>query len=181
MSIKDLEYDRDIVIKKTECIWDAKSFFDGDIIITDPCYLNNGLNNTCDFDIWNLEEIGISNYMMRDTIYGDWFCALFDVSNEKINKDSTILGYFCADSGMVIVADMEEVRKYNPKLEDKVKNSHLATIIYNFKGLVKYDVRQEQFEYNGNLYTDYYLVVSGEGINKKTGKTIKFESRQIGF
>lgn len=67
--------------------------FDGDIIITDPCYIiraeHHGTTPLTDDD-WeacgygdNMEALGIHNYMTRDTIYGDWSCTVYNTDTNK--------------------------------------------------------------------------------------------------
>ena len=53
-------------------------YFKGTIVITDPCYLDNGGN----LDLWeksdygeNLSVLGCSQWISKDTIYGDWSCT----------------------------------------------------------------------------------------------------------
>lgn len=61
--------------------------FKGDIIITDPCYIireNSDDWTKCgcgDF----MENLGIKNYLCRDTIYGDWSCTTFNLDTKKRN------------------------------------------------------------------------------------------------
>lgn len=77
--------------------------FDGDIIITDPCYIirnENGITKNdwhyCEYGEY-MERLGIKNYLTHDTIYGDWGCTVFDSDTKKP------LGRFCADAGLVSV------------------------------------------------------------------------------
>lgn len=94
-----------------------KMEFDGDIIITDPCYIIRAAHHgtppltdndwaACNYEN-NMEVLGIHNYMTRDTIYGDWSCT---VCNTDTNKP---IGKFCADTGLVSVFLLDEVLKYN--------------------------------------------------------------------
>jgi len=135
-------------------------YFDGDIIITDPCYM-------CRDDDHDYEEFenSLSRYMERDTLYGDWSCTVYNPdTHEK-------LGEFCADSGMVAVALREEVLKYNPTYVGK---SWTETVIENFKGTVQFVVTRI-----GD--NDYSVHVVGRGINTITGEPINFISYQTGF
>lgn len=62
--------------------------FDGDIIITDPCYIIRAKHHGTtpitqdDWDACNygesMEILGIEHYMTRDTLYGDWSCSLLE-------------------------------------------------------------------------------------------------------
>lgn len=134
--------------------------FKGDIIITDPCYI-------CKDDDWekcnygeNMEELGIENYICRDTIYGDWSCTTFDSdTNEKI-------GEFCADAGMVGVFLLDEVLKCNPDFDYHISKTWTTTLIKDFDGEVEFEV----IEVDG----EYEVIVVGKG-------NINFEGKQTGF
>ena len=134
--------------------------FDGDIIITDPCYMRRD-------DDHDYEELGnsLTQYMERDTLYGDWSCTVYNSDTREK------LGEFCADSGIVAVVLREEVLKYNPAY---VGESWTETVIENFKGTVQFVVTE-----TGN--DDYSVHVVGKGINKTTGELINFISYQTGF
>ena len=96
--------------------------FDGDILITDPCYFVKDKDNILD-----LSAINIPTSISRDTIYGDWSCTVTDNNNNK-------LGTFCADAGLVCVTDFNEVVKYNPDILNQIKECPWAyTVIKNFK------------------------------------------------
>lgn len=142
--------------------------FDGDIIITDPCYI---IRSDARLD-WEesqygseMENLGFTTYMTRDTIYGDWGCTVKDTKTHKV------LGYFCADAGLVSVFLLDEVLKYNPRY-DVSKSRHSATIIKDFKGKIKFTITKSK------VYDDYNVHVVGHGINKVTGEPINFSSRQ---
>jgi hypothetical protein len=128
--------------------------FKGNIIITDPCYIIDE-ENTDDWDDCeygcNMEELGITNYICRDTLYGDWSCTVFDTVNE--NK----IGNFSADAGMVAVFLLDEVLKYNPHFNYHTEKPNTTTLIKNFDGDVT-------FELNG----DNVHVVGKGNINFKS-------------
>ena len=133
--------------------------FDGDIVITDPCYLKNG------FDYDYLDSV---KYIERDTIYGDWSCHTYDSDTKKA------LGKFCADSGMVAVISVDDLRKLDPTFynDEKVKNSHMMTVIKDFHGKVRFRVDEESYTYKGEERKDYGVVVEGVGnINFFTSQT----------
>lgn len=129
----------------------------GTILITDPCYL---LSNTPDdYNSYDLTSIGLSTFISRDTLYGDWSCHTF-------TPDGKVLGQFCADSGMVCVCLYEEVLNINPEFDEWLNNhSHAGTIIKDFDGFVKFTID----EMNNNE-----LSVIGTG-------NIEFYTRQTGF
>ena len=75
--------------------------FDGDIIITDPCYIirnENGITKNdwhyCEYGEY-MERLGIKNYLTHDTIYGDWGCTVFDSDTKKPVQMPVLYPYFC--------------------------------------------------------------------------------------
>lgn len=97
--------------------------FCGDIVITDSCFFINkdgdwekSANGT------NLTGIGIKSSISRDTLFGDWACTMYvaDISRGCTSKEE--IGSFCADAGMVAIADLDEVLAYNPIPYNKKKN-----------------------------------------------------------
>ena len=113
----------------------------------------------CDYG-QNMEVLGIHNYITESTIYGDWSCTTYKITEDPykaINnfidtsekgEDCGIkcskLGNFCADAGLVSVFNLDEVRKYNPDI-DKWIASHdwCVTTIPNFDGEVNYYVDKQ--------------------------------------
>lgn len=158
--------------------------FDGDIIITDPCYIMKEDDDwaTCGYGE-NMEALGITHYMTRDTLYGDWSCTTFDTDTKEA------IGKFCADAGLVSVLLLDEVLKYNPHYNDHLKNKWTVTWIKDFKGTVEFVVKhiegyyEEDTDYwkKGDYWEDYALEVVGHGINKVTGKPINFVGKQTGI
>lgn len=144
--------------------------FNGDILITDPCYIIRKDRkddwNTCCYG-YDMEKLGINHYMIRDTLYGDWRCTTFDSDT----KES--IGRFCADAGLVSVMSLDEVLKYNPDYYGDLVFT--ATIIRDFYGTVQFVVKQDKNK------EEYYLEVIGHGINKVTDKPINFVGKQTGF
>ncbi len=58
--------------------------FKGTIIITDPCYLSQGMSEEQDNKFWkecdygeDLSVIGLSQWISDSTIYGDWSCFTY--------------------------------------------------------------------------------------------------------
>lgn len=115
--------------------------FKGNIIITDPCYIINDENDDdwdlCDYGR-DLDQLGLSTYICRDTIYGDWSCTVFNTDTDRE------IGKFCADAGMVAVFLLDEVLKYNPKFNYHNERPWTTTIIKNFEGDVSIDVIGEE-------------------------------------
>lgn len=160
--------------------------FDGDIIITDPCYIirdENGITKNdwhyCEYGEY-MERLGIKNYLTHDTIYGDWGCTVFDSDTKKP------LGRFCADAGLVSVFLLHEVLAYNPNFNYHLERPWTTTIIPDFKGTIQIEVVRETGTYEkdseywkaGETWEDYLVHVVGHGVNKKTGKAINFISKQ---
>lgn len=167
--------------------------FDGDIIITDPCYImraeHHGTAPLTDND-WDacecgdkMEVLGIHHYMTRDTLYGDWGCTVFNTDTEKA------IGEFCADAGLVSVFLLDEVLKYNPDFDYHKERDWTTTLISDFMGTVRFVVEHEEGVYEdtteyhkaGDKWEDYSVHVVGHGINKKTGEPINFRSTQTGL
>lgn len=167
--------------------------FDGDIIITDPCYIiraeHHGTTPLTDDD-WgaceygdNMEVLGIHNYMTRDTIYGDWSCTVYNTDTREA------IGEFCADAGLVSVFLLDEILKYNPDFDYHKERTWTTTLIPNFKGTVQFVVEHEEGVYEedceywkaGDKWEEYSVHVVGHGINKKTGEPINFRSAQTGL
>ena len=130
--------------------------FDGDIVITDPCYIVENWNEDPDMDIYNgfgFDKVFGDTYIYGSTIYGDWSCTVYDCGSqdpkeiiEEADQDSIIpvglpvLGEFCADAGLVSVTYLDR--------SERIKNygSHCWTCIPDFHGTVQY------YCYNDTIY-----------------------------
>lgn len=192
---KQLEYDR----LKAYCVnyeryLDSEPMeFDGDIIITDPCYIIRAKHHGTEpltKDDWDsccygekMEVLGIKKYMTRDTLYGDWSCTTFNTDTEEP------IGEFCADAGLVSVFDLAEVLSYNPDFDYHTERKWTTTLIKNFKGTVQFVVKHVEGVYEdttkwwnkGDKWEDYVVEVVGHGVNKMTGEPINFVGKQTGF
>lgn len=138
--------------------------FDGDIIITDPCYITED-------DDWeksdygsHMDGIGLHKCITNETIYGDWGCTTYEVGTDKT------LGKFCADAGMVGVFDLAEVLEYNPKFDYHITKPWTTTLIKNFQGEVYIEETRTK--------DDTYIRIIGEGIDKTTGYRLHFFTEQ---
>lgn len=147
--------------------------FDGDIIITDPCYLRRKDDNN--FDDSDLEKYGIHG-ISSQTFYGDWSCHTFDAINKDENGDPKILGKFCADGGIVCVADLNSVLKYNPDFDYHKTKDWTTTLIKDFKGTVSIKITKNKEEWPA-----YIVSVVGHGVNTKTGEPIDFYTGKTGL
>lgn len=118
--------------------------FKGDIIITDPCYLD-------------LEDkMHKLNHIKEYTVYGDWSCTTFNVDTKEP------IGEFCADGGEVGVFLLDEVLKYNPNFDYHIKRKWTTTLIPNFDG---------EIEIGYNSQIDEVEVIGKGNINFITRQT----------
>lgn len=168
---------------KWECIKSAE--FDGDILITDPCYLKHGGSKYLeDFDNWEpwVEKHG---GLINRTYYGDWGCTVFKSGPKegRIPRAAEELEGVCVDAGTVCVVKLDDVLKESPKFIEWL-GAHLwcGTVIRGFKGKIKFIVRKTPQSFkdeNGEVheYNDIELHVRGDG--EINGKQMYFESLQI--
>lgn len=141
-----------------------------DIIITDPCYIAKEWGKFYDkyvtrpvnrLDVPADERCNNKNILMRDTIYGDWSCHVFNEKNESI-------GRFCADAGMVCIAVLDENPDIDPeKVKEISKKDWCATILKDYTG----DLYIKRAPTEGS-YDEIYV----EGVG-----SINFTSRQTGL
>ena len=139
-------------------------FENEDIIITDPCYVIK--ENTDDWEKCEygdkMEVLGIKNYKVRDTIYGDWSCTTFNTDTKEP------IGKFCADAGLVGVFSLKEILEYNPDFNYHVERKWTTTLIENFTGDVWFKIDTHE----GSEYNDKSVHVIGNGnINFRTEQT----------
>ncbi len=115
--------------------------FNGDIIITDPCYVVKDDN---DWDLCNygenLEELNIRTFLSSDG--GD--C----VGNGIVDSETgELLGEFCSDSNMVSVMDLSDLMAYHPHCLDDLE-THCYTIIRGFVGEVeRIEIEDDEDQY----------------------------------
>lgn len=155
----------------------ASRDFDGDVVITDPCYLRHGMSlDDLREPWWNTTEpiIRDGGGMQNRTFYGDWGCTVFSADGKKVGKRFTSsdkpLAYFAADSGEVCVVPLAAVAKVNPNFEAWAKErDDLVAIIRGFKGKVRLCV------YKGQSWP-VLLRVRGDG--EKDGQPFHFETCQ---
>ena len=130
--------------------------FKGDILITDPCYIFNQTDwdRYChDFDHSFIRELGFTNYIWEDTIFGDG-------SWRVLNSDNNMkIGSIGADAGLMGVFLLNEVKKYCPK-NNIDELARLGAIIKDFDGNIEYNTRDAGFTITGkgniNFHTDDY-------------------------
>lgn len=162
--LKNLEEEKKCPQPKPESREEVVESFDvdGDIIITDPCYIDEFINPS----------------HSRSTLYGDWGCSVwsFDPSVEKApKKGEKPFGEFCADSGQVCVTVLGSYAR--KKIEEWLKGREwCGTIIDGFKGKVEYVEVVEYSAYEGEWAESRSLRVRGTGI--KDGKPYGFLTSQ---
>lgn len=166
--------------KSVEAAEDKVMDFNGDIVITDPCYLSVNMTNEerRNFDCEHMTNYGIVG-IESETYYGDWDCTTYDRLTWDEDGRSKPIGKFCADSGMVCVADLASVLKFNPKYDYHIKNDWSTTLIKDFKGTVC--IRIEQVDGGNEIYPAYSASVIGRGVNSKTGEPMDFYTKQTGM
>ena len=108
----------------------------------------------------NMEALGIEYYFTESTLYGDWGCTTYKIKenpytvinkfaeSENTGEDYDIscskLGEFCADAGLVSVFLLDEVRKYNPDIDEWIaSHDWCVTTIPDFDGEVNYYVDKQ--------------------------------------
>lgn len=155
--------------------------FDGDVLVTDPCYLRHGGSD--DGPGWDPE--GTERFvrkcggMYSTTYYGDWGCAIYRTKGVRGNipKGAECLGYFCSDAGLVCVVELKDVLKRSPGFMDWLRSyGHCGAVIRNFKGKVSFLKRSWKVKLRGHVYTETELRVHGNGT--VGGEPISFESKQ---
>ena len=129
--------------------------------------LDKYYKESCKYDDWdkcdygrNMEVLGIHNYITESTIYGDWGCTTYKITEDPykvINNfieaqekgedygiDCSKLGDFCADAGLVSIFNLDEVRKYNPDIDEWIaSHDWCVTTIPDFDGEVNYYVDKQ--------------------------------------
>lgn len=162
--LKNLEEEKKCPQPKPESREEVVESFDvdGDIIITDPCYIDEFINPS----------------HSRSTLYGDWGCSVwsFDPTVGNMPKEGEKpFGEFCADSGQVCVTVLGSYAR--KKIEEWLKGREwCGTIIDGFKGKVEYVEVVEYSAYEGEWAESRSLRVRGTGV--KDGKPYGFITSQ---
>lgn len=201
--LRALSFLCDLEIKMNEFQMDMKAWLDrlndfidsekieldGDIIITDPCYVMRDEDDISDDD-WrwcdygkNMQILGFKKYLSANTIYGDWSCITID------SDTGEVMGTFCADAGMVGVFLFDDVLRYNPKFNKHIVYPQAVTVIRNFKGTVQIVIDYTEGTYKensvchkaGEKWENYSVHVIGKGIDSTTGETVNFETMRHGL
>lgn len=150
-TVLEIEGERNAISEYVDSDWVE---IHGDLVITDPNY------TFLDDGSWDGAEIPL----MRDTLYGDWSCHVFD-------QNENVLGEFCADGGMVCVDTLENILKRHPQFLETYK-PRTRTILSGFHGRVRFVVSDPDAGFP-------HVQAVGEGMYN--GESVRFESRQTGF
>lgn len=167
----------------------------GDYIVTDPCYLER--HDGSGIRWWdNAFSEAMPSMHMRDTLYGDWGCSIFRLEKgEELDalpdeeRIGAAYGRFCADAGEVCIVRLDEATRYNPEFAaqlaadtgDDPLGCRYAAVIENFEGRGRFEVVEEEYEYNGKPVQEYSLIIVLEGRDTASGEYRRYESRQTGF
>jgi len=150
--------------------------FKGDIIITDPCYIDDKTNtlwDNRDIDIFTgdgISKLGFTNYIWDTTIYGDWSCTTYETvigkdptEIEELTESDVIkpLGEFCADAGLVGVFLLDEVLKFNPKFDYHINRPWATTLIKDFDGEVYYTTHKDEVRIVGKGNINFITTQTG--------------------
>ena len=120
----------------------AESYFNGDIIITDPCYIipdNCNDWQRCGYGE-NMELLGFGNYLCETTLEGDWCCEVFKGTKSRLlfpQAPEKKIGDFAADACKVGVFYLREILRYNPAFDYHINRSWCTCWIKAFQGKVK--------------------------------------------
>lgn len=123
----------------------------------------------------NAKGIGLNTSLVRDNLYGDWSCTVFNTdTNDKI-------GEFCADAGMVGIFLLNEILQYDPTFRKHLDKPWTMAVIKGFKGDVQIKVNritgtyetESDYHKKGETWTDDEVQVVGVGninfVTKQTG------------
>ena len=121
----------------------GESRFNGDIVITDPCYLIPD-DRPADWEACahgdEMEALGIAHYLCRVTLYGDWSCEVFKGTGSRLwypQAPEKKIGEFAADACRVGVFYLREILRYNPAFDFHINKPWCACLIKGFRGSVK--------------------------------------------
>lgn len=120
--------------------------FKGTIVITDPCYLDNDMGQ----DLWeasgygeDLSVFGCSQWICKDTIYGDWSCTTYKGDSKEISE--------VVDEIISLETELDELNEhalgYDAAYEVVSKKLHSL-----------YEVMQEKFPKLGKFCADAGMV-----------------------
>lgn len=120
--------------------------FKGTIVITDPCYLDADMGQ----DLWeasgygeDLSVFGCSQWICKDTIYGDWSCTTYKGNSKEISK---------------VVEEIISLERELDTLDENDLGNDPAYEIISKQLRSLYKVMQEKFPKLGNFCADAGMV-----------------------
>lgn len=124
----------------------------------------------------DMKSLGINNYLITSTLYGDWSCTTYNSDTDKP------IGHFCADAGLVGVFILDEILEYNPKFDYHLNKEWTTTLIKNFTGDIWFEKHHHEGIYEdttdwhdkGDIWEEDSIHVVGKG-------NINFITKQTGF
>lgn len=150
----------------------------GNYVITDPCYLMRRDEDYADL------EVTLPVFRMRDTLYGDWGCTTFRIAPDS-SEDP--VGRFCADAGLVCVADWDAAVAHNPEVASwPEERPWTMTVIRDFEGTATFEVTEDWGMWQSagtdhidyRLWHDFEMRVVLEGTHPATDETVRYVGRQ---
>lgn len=150
-------YDNLVKDTKTMLLDRGPFQYDGDVIITDPCFFLDG-------DEWdNAKEI-YPSIQFRDNLYGDGDFCVVD-SDDSCKR----YGTYYAESGSVCTVYANEVDEH---VGIRNLNEECYTLLKDFHGTILF--RVDEIKFDERKKPDYALNLIGNG-------NINFHTIQIGF
>lgn len=153
--------------------------FNGDIIITDPCYIISKEDIGLDFRSSKfhskMKSLGISTYLLNETLSSDWNCKIRNpYTDEEYGKAHS-------DSGLISVLLLDEALKCNPSFDRHINEEWTTTWIKGFNGTVQIVIEKIEGVHlpcgkdcAENDEAKYQVKVFGNGHNTKTGEPVTF-------
>lgn len=183
------------ILKKDELI--RNNGWDKNNLTIEQCLENYRYNLKCeedydrqmelyiasDFDDWskcnygdNMEALGLKNFLISNTIYGDWSCTTYNTNTKEP------IGEFCADTGEVGVFLLDEVLAYNPDFDNHINKTWTTTWLKKFTGDVWIEKRHHEGVYDDT--TDYHKKGDkwgNDSIHVVGIGNVNFETQQTAF
>ena len=132
-------------------------FFNGDIILTDPCYL---IKDERDKTVSNhgeyMEPLGFYTYLSERTLIGDWDCDVFQGPADSVwtpQAPEKKIGSFSADACRVGVFYLKDVLKYDPSFAMHITHPWCVCWLKDFKGTVNFITLPDPDGYETMLVT----------------------------
>ena len=119
----------------------------------------------------SLTSLGIRKSLVGSTVFGDWSCVVIDTSNNEI------IGQFCADAGMYIIAPLKDILEYNPDFKEWMKQHEwCVATIPDFTGYIEVVPTLHSYTHKDEKVTtlEKSIRINGYG-------SINFTTRQAGF